>query len=224
MKNISLIVIMIFVSQWVMAQNAGGKDPKAKAILDESSKRFKTLSSFEATFTFEVKSKVQEMNEKSKGKIKSQGEKYFVILGNDLERYHNGLKTWVLFKDIEEVTIYDADDEESNINFSKVIDMYKEGYKYVLVGEESVGGTLCDIIDLEPDLTPEQRKTNQVYKIRLHIERSSKRIKRWKTFEKNGNRYVVNVETFKPNVPVKSSDFIFDTSTFKGEIIDLSDH
>lgn len=222
-KIYTLIVLMLFIFTATHAQIAG-KDPKAKAVLDAASAKFKTFNSFKATFTYiHTNAAVPEMNEEWKGSVTAKGSNYYLWTDMGMERFFNGELTWIYFSDDEEVTIYAEDEDEESLDVSKMVDMYKSGHKYVHVGEEKINGVLCDIIDLEPDLTPEERKTSQVFKIRVHIERSSKILRQWKVFEKNGNRYTTVIDKFTVNPIVSSSTFTFDVSKHPGvTVTDLS--
>lgn len=224
MRKICTFLVLTFCVLTIAQAQIAGKDPKAKTILDAASAKFKTFTSFKATFTYiHTNAAVPEMNEEWKGSVTAKGSNYYLWTDMGMERFYNGELTWIYFSEDEEVTIYAEDEDEESLDVSKMVDMYQSGHKYVYAGEEKINGVLCDIIDLEPDLTPEERKTSQVFKIRVHIERSSKILRQWKVFEKNGNRYTTVIDKFIPNATVSSSTFTFDKAKHPGvTVTDLS--
>jgi outer membrane lipoprotein-sorting protein len=203
-----------------MVQSQVKKDPKATPILDKTSEKFQSIGSFKATFTFQLKSRNEAMNEAYDGTIYVKGDMYRINT-DDRVIFNNGKKIATMYVD-EEVNINDYHSEDDPLSIKNVVNMYKKGYKYVLVGEETIGGVPCHVIDLEPDLSPEERARNQVYKIRLHIVKGEHYIKQWKVFERNGNRYTTTINTFTPSVKVSDSYFSFNREDYDIEVIDMS--
>lgn len=221
MRNILTLTFIIIFSATLVAQQ--GRDPEAKAILEKVKNKMESFSSFKVNYTFQLKSSVSEMDESYDGEIIVQDKKFAMKNGDGTETYNNGKKVWTYYEEENEVNVYDYDPEDEMFSFNKILNVKEEDYKFRMMGEETVEGTACHVIDLEPDLTPEERKTNQVYKIRVHIDKSTSQVVRWKIFERNGNRYTTTINKFQPNVPVSESTFVFDKSKHKGvSVIDMS--
>lgn len=200
-----------------------GKDPKVKAILDEVSKTIRSYSSFQAEFTSLIENKSNGTKEETTGKLKVKGDKYHITFSDGHEMICDGQSIWDYYPEDQgnTVTIYEVDPEEGGLNSpQKVADMYKEGYKYWLKGDEVMDGVKYTIIDLEPDLSPQEKKHNQVYKIRLHVDQSKNILKKWKIFEKNGNRFSVEIKGFKSNVNIPNTEFTFDIKKHPGVTVE----
>lgn len=190
-----------------MAQTTNEKkDPEAKKILDKSKAKFQSLKSFKADFTQKMESKTG-YNETIKGSIKVKGDKFRVKMG-DQEILVNGVKTWTVLHDDCETNEsgYDSN-EESVMKPSEIATMYEKGYKYIYMGDQVIDGVVCYSIDLEPDVSAEERGKTQVTKIRIYINKSTNIIKRWKIYERNGNKYTYSLDKFVPNITISDSDF-----------------
>jgi outer membrane lipoprotein-sorting protein len=94
--------------------------------------------------------------------------------------------------------------------------MYKKGYKYLYLEDQTDGGVLCEVVDLVPE-----KKDAQYFKIRMNIAKKDKSIQSWTMFDKSGNRYKYAISKFVPNVKVDDSFFTFDPKKYPGvEVID----
>lgn len=206
-KILSLLLLMTCLVSVGMAQTNTKKDPEAKKILDRSKAKFESFKSFKADFTQKMESTNTGMNESNKGSIKVKGDKFRVKMG-DQEVIVNGSKTWTVLHDDCETneSSYDSEDE-AVMKPSEIVNMYEKGYKYIYMGDQVIDGVACYSIDLEPDVTPEERGNTQVTKIRIYINKSTNIIKRWKIYERNGNKYTYSLDKFVPNVDISDSDF-----------------
>ena len=187
-------------------------DPKALSALDEMSKKYGAMSGFKATFTYSMTNPQAGINETSGGTITVKGAKFHLAMGNQ-EVINNGTTVWTYLKDANEVNISTYDPEDDDITPTKIYTIYKKGYKYLLVEENSTTQTI--------DLIPENRN-NPFFKVRLLIDKKDKSIKSWKIFEKSGNTFDYSVKTFTPNLVLKDTEFVFDKTKYKGvEVVDL---
>lgn len=220
-RLITYIAFTILVSTQVFAQEV--KQLEAKKLLDEVSAKFKSLNSYRASFSLLMESSAIDVNETTLGDIIGQGDKFKLELkGEDpKEMYNNGSTIWTYFPD-EEVTISDAEDEENEMfTVSNLVDMYKSGYKYGMEGTATVNGKPCQIVVLNPIIVNGQTSVDDIFKVRLFIDKKTKKIVKWKVFEKNGNRYTTTVTKFVENPSVSSNTFTFDVKAHKG--IDIND-
>lgn len=184
-------------------------DPKAQAILDEMSNKFKTYSSYKATFTYSMNNTAANVKEPEvKGDITVKGNKYKLTLPKQ-EIFNNGTTVWTYMKDVNEVNISNYDPNDDDMSPSKIYTMYKKGYKYVYVGDKTVGSAVHQMIEL----VPEDRK-NRFTKVKLEIGKTDKTLKNWKLYEKNGNVYEYKVTSFTPNVAVEDATFTFNKSKY----------
>jgi len=213
MKKSILILLPLFFA--VLSASAQ-YDPKALTILDEMSNKFKTYTSFKASFTYTLKNANAGINEVAEGELTVKGSKYRLKLPKQ-EIINNATTVWTYMKDANEVNISTYDPSDDEVSPTKIYTMYKKGYKYTYVGDRVEGGKTYQIIEL----VPEDRK-NRFFKVRLEINKADKSIKNWKIYEKNGNVYDYVVKSFTPNFAVDESAFTFDKTKYpKVEIIDL---
>ncbi|HEX8546864.1 MAG TPA: outer membrane lipoprotein carrier protein LolA [Cytophagaceae bacterium] len=213
MKKIAgLLLLLISTINILVAQY----DPKALAILDAMSKKYKSIPSFKAKFVYSLESPASGVNESSEGEIIVKGGKFILKLSGQ-EIINNGTTVWTYLKEANEVNISDYTPDDDDITPTKIYTMYKKGYKYTFLEERMDAGKPVEVVDLIPE-----DKKNQLFKVRLEINKKDKTIKGWKVFEKNGNRYNYSVKNFSPDFKAEDNIFTFDKTKYKGvEVIDL---
>lgn len=210
-----LIATLIFLSICCL-QSVAQHDSKALAILDAMSKKYKEIPNFKAKFTYSLMSDVTGVKESSEGEIIVKGGKFILKLANQ-EIINNGTTVWTYVKESNEVNISDYQPDENDITPTKIYTMYKKGYKYLFVEEKTEAGKTYETVDLIPE-----EKKNQIFKVRIDINKKDKTVKSWKVFEKNGNRYLYTVKTFTPEPTLMDNMFNFDKTKYKGvEVVDL---
>ena len=212
MKKLLFIAISFIFIYPAQAQY----DTKALETLEAMSKKYKSINAFEASISYTLTNDVDNINEEFKGKITVKGDKYRLALPEQ-EVINNGTTLWTYLPDVKEVNIDTYDSSSGDINPSNIYDIYKKGFKYLYLKDESEGGTLCEVIDLVPE-----KKDAQYFKIRMNIAKKDKSIKSFTMFDKGGNRYKYTITRFDSNVTVEDSFFSFDPKKHPGvEVIDL---
>lgn len=210
-KSVFTFILIVFGSA-LMAQY----DPKALEILEAMSNKYKNLTSFEANLTSSLTNETDGINEEFKGKITVKGDKFKLVL-DDQEIINDGTTVWTYLPSAKEVNIDNVDPDTDEMNPSKFYIMYKKGYKYLYLEDQTDGGVLCEVVDLVPE-----KKDAQYFKIRMNISKKDKNIQSWTMFDKSGNRYKYSISKFQPNVKVDDSFFGFDPKKYPGvEVIDL---
>jgi outer membrane lipoprotein carrier protein len=212
-KVLFLVVAMMFNLALIYAQV---QDPKAEKILDEMSKKYKEMEGFKANFSYELENKQYKMNEKAEGEISVKGSKYFLKIGSQ-EIINNGTTVWTYIKDANEVNISTYSPDPEDITPDRIYTMYKKGYKYILMADQTIDGKLASVIDLEP--TDRNAKIN---KIRLVVDKNTKQLRSWKIYENTGTVYTYYIKNFVPNQKFADSFFNFDKTKYPGvEVNDL---
>jgi outer membrane lipoprotein carrier protein len=212
MKKSILVFIGIIVGRVAMAQY----DPKALEILEAMGKKYKAIPSFEVNFTQALTNESAGVKDEVKGKFTVKGEKYKLELAEQ-QIYNNGTTVWTYLPASKEVNVDNFDPKSEDLTPSKVLELYKKGYKYLLLGEKNEGGVLCDEVDLVPE-----KKDAQYFKIKMMISKKDKSVQSWTMFDRSGNRYKNTITKFVPNVKVDDTFFAFDPKKFQGvEVIDL---
>ena len=213
MKRISILFFFLFsIVQLSIAQ----QDPKAAKILDTMSKKYQAMKAFRANFVQTLENSTSKIKENMEGDITVSGNKFRLKMSGQ-EVINNGTTMWTYMKSENEVNISESDPEEQELSPNKIFTMYKKGYKYAYVGDEKVGGEVCNVIELSPE-----DKSNPIFKVRMNISKKDNSVKSWKMFKNNGNRYTFTIKNFTPNVPVDANTFAFDKTKYKGvKVIDL---
>ncbi|MCU0420547.1 MAG: outer membrane lipoprotein carrier protein LolA [Cyclobacteriaceae bacterium] len=191
-------------------------DPKAFEILEAMSKKYKSITAFEANISYTLTNDVEKINEEFKGKIAVKGDKFRLSLPEQ-EVINNGTTLWTYLPEAKEVNIDNFDPNSDDVNPSKIYEIYKKGFKYVHLGDGSEGGVPCDVVDLVPE-----KRDAQYFKIRMIISKKDKSIQSWTMFDRSGNRYKYSITKFTPNAKMDDAYFTFDAKKYPGvEVIDL---
>jgi outer membrane lipoprotein carrier protein len=215
---ISLIAFLT-LSGGIFAQVELAKDPEAKKILDRVSQKNKSFANLRIKYTYKVENNQTGKEENFKGYAFLSGKKYKIIIpGNEL--ISDGITVWTYMKESAEVTITNAEnDEESIFNPMKLFTAYESGYKYLLIGEETIDSKQYHVIDLFPELN----ETSPYSKIRLKINTQTDLIYAFETYEKSGVNYYITVSEYKSDIKIADKLFVFDQSKYPAdiEIVDL---
>jgi outer membrane lipoprotein carrier protein len=212
MKKFFFGAILMFIGTVSYSQY----DPKALEILEAMSKKYKAITSFEATLTSSLTNESEGVKEEFKGKIVVKGEKFRLSL-DDQEIINNGTTVWTYLPSAKEVNIDNFDPSSDEINPIKIFDIYKKGFKYLYLADKTEAGVVLEEVDLVPE-----KKDAQYFKIKMMIVKKDKSIQSWTMFDKSGNRYKYTITKFTPNIKVDDALFTFDPKKFPDvEIIDL---
>ncbi|HEV8512262.1 MAG TPA: outer membrane lipoprotein carrier protein LolA [Cyclobacteriaceae bacterium] len=212
MKKSILIFIGIVVANFAIAQY----DPKALEILEAMSKRYKAITAFEANLTSTLVNESAGVKDEFKGKLTVKGDKYRLEL-EEQHVYNNGTTVWTYLPASKEVNIDNYDPKSEDLNPSKFYEMYKKGFKYLLMGDKTEGGVACDEIDLVPE-----KKDAQYFKVKMMISKKDKSVQNFTMFDRSGNKYKYVITKFTPNVKLDDTYFTFDPKKHPGvEVVDL---
>lgn len=212
-------LVLAFLSIGIFASSANAQtDPKAKAILAEVSKKYKSYDVVKTDFSFTLNNPQAKVKETQSGTlyVKANANKYKVAMTNQ-ELFSDGKTQWTYLKNDKEVQVSNVDPSGDAINPAKIFTIYEKGFKYIYTGDKKVGAKTYQMIDLTPVDTKKS-----VFKVRLSVDKATKQIGNVEIFEKNGNTYTYNVKTFTPNVKVPETTFAFDSKKYPGvEVVDL---
>jgi chaperone LolA len=193
-------------------------DAKAKVILAEVSKKYKSYDVVKTDFTFTLESPQEKTKESQQGTltVKSASNKYKVVM-TEQEMISDGKTQWTYLKKDKEVQVANVDNSGDAMNPAKIFTLYEKGFKYLYTGDKKEGVKTYQMIDLSPVDTKKS-----YFKVRLGIDKAAKQIASVLIFDKNGNRYTYILKSFVPNVKVPESTFTFDVKKYPGvEVVDL---
>jgi len=187
------------------------QDQKAKSILDQLSKKTKSYTSIEAKFTNTFYSTVTDINEKQSGTLFLKDDSYRL----EMEAQTiicDGETNWIYLEDEEEVNITEIDDEENELNPSKIFTIYENGYKYKFVKEDNKNYQ----IDLFPN------ESGPFLKVELFIDKTKMQISSFTMIDKQGSQYKYEIDSFITNKEMSNDFFVFKTADYPNvDIIDL---
>jgi outer membrane lipoprotein carrier protein len=203
MKNILTIILALFTVSLV----AQVDNSKSKKILEEVSKQTKSYTTIKIDFTYSMQA--QGISEKMEGNVLLKGDKYVLhLLGRTI--VSDGKTVWAYDKESNEVIISNVDPDNELSNPAKILTSYSEDYRSKLISEKTEEGVIVQTIDLYPN------EGKSFFKVRLKINKAKKQIISSSIYEKDGTIYKYEVKSFKTNVAVKDSDFVFDKSKYPG--------
>jgi outer membrane lipoprotein-sorting protein len=208
-----VLFFLAFLTSSVFAQ-----DPKAKAILAEVSRKYRSYHVIRAEVSILAENPQSKTKDTRSGTlyVQSAANQYKLILPGR-EMTSDGKTLWTWLKEEKEVQVTDAVTDGEGINPAKIFLIYEKGYKYLLTGESKLAGRTIQTIELTPENTKQQW-----FKIRLGIDKLAKQIKTATLFDKNGSRYTYTVKNMTGAVKLAASFFSFNPKAHPGvEIVDL---
>lgn len=207
-----------FVLLVVISQGFAQTDARAKKILAEVSKKYKSYNFIKTDFAFTLENPQAKLKETQKGTLflKGNSNKYKVAMTNQ-ELYSDGKSQWTFLKKDNEVQINNVDNSDNALNPAKIFTIYEKGFKYTFTGESKLAGRTYQNIDLSPIDTKKS-----IFKVRLSIDKLTKQIATAVLFDKNGSKYTYAVKKFVSNSTLPEATFAFDAKKYPGvEIVDL---
>lgn len=213
MKKLVLVLVLGVFAFNVSAQNA----EKAKKLLDEVSAKVNSYSNIQIEFKYVLNNKEANTKQESKGNVTLEGDKYLLnFLG--FTKIYDTKKVYTIVPANEEVTISDADDDETGLSPSEMLTFYKNGYTYEWDILQNIRGRKIQYIKLTPTSSESDIKS-----VLLGIDVKTKHIYNLLETGKNGTNTTLTVNSFKTNQPLSKSLFIFDESKYEDYYIDKND-
>ncbi|SDC38324.1 LolA family protein [Niabella drilacis] len=214
MKKLCIGTALLFMGLFSFAQQ---RDPKAKAILDAASEKFKSYQTVTATFAYASQNAQGKVMAKKNGTINMKGDKFNISFGNN-KIFSDGKTVWNYDPSSKEVTVNNANKSESTITPQKLFtDFYSKDFMYVMGNDSKVAGKPVHIIIMQP--IDKNKAFSRLY---LAVDKAAKTIASATIVEKNGNRTVYSVGSLKANPPLADAQFSFDQAKYPGvEVVDL---
>lgn len=214
-KNLTAIVILL-ISAFGIQANA--QDKKAKDLLDQVTAKIKSYDNISIDFKYSLNNAKENINQDSKGSVILQGNKYVLNLMG-VTKIFDGVKTYTINPEDEEVTISKYDDKDDNsITPGKMLTFFNKGYKFHWDILQNVKGRKIQYIKLVPNNPKDQRK-----EILLGIDTQTKNIYTLIEMGRNGTKTVLTVNSFKTNQPLSKNQFTFVESKYSNYLINKID-
>ncbi len=197
----------------VFSLNSFGQyDPDALAVLNAMSAKYKNIGTYAADFTQEMVNEAAEINDKIKGSVIVSSDKYVLKVAGQ-EIYNNGTDVFSYSEELGEVTISTYEPEDEEITLGNIYNLYKKGFKYVLMSVNQNGERT---VELDPE-----SKDKSYFKIKLLIDKNDD-LKKFTVLERSGNKYIYTINKFEKKPGIADTYFTFDESKYPDvEVIDF---
>lgn len=192
-------------------------DAKAKAVLDNVTKKVNSLKTIKANFSLNLASANGKTKQSKSGTFYMKGSKYHISIQGQ-EIICDNKTVWTYIKESNEVQISNYNPSEQTISPNKLItNFYDKEYKYKYAGTRKSGNQQCDVVELTPVAAGKQFS-----KVEILVDKTSSTIAGGSITEKNGNKYNYTISNFTGNAPLEDKFFTFDPAAYKGvEVVDL---
>ncbi len=211
MNKVKLKIGVVFlVAMFCFNVGTSQNDQIAKSTLDKASATMKAYDNISMDFDYVLDNKVEDVKQEMSGDVLLEGEKYMVNLFGSTQIF-DGLKTYTIIPENEEVNVNDADvDEDNSFTPSKFYSFYKAGYNYKMDELKKVNGKNVQFVRLTPIDTDSEissilvgidTKTNHIYQI---IEIGT-----------NQTRTILTAKNIKTNQQIDASVFTFDEKKYE---------
>jgi len=207
-------ILMTFIFSFlVISVYSQGKDTKSSELLDEVSAKVKSYKSIKVDFSCSMINVKAKVNEEKTGSLLVADDKYRLNAAGRII-FSDGKAIWTYIESSNEVQIHSMEDTDDAMTPSKLFTSYNFNYKSKIIKEKNQDSNI-ELIELIPI------KQKNITKAILGIDKNKKQVKSFSLFDKSGSIYIYKITKYQTDVPVQSSDFIFDASKFPG--VDIED-
>jgi len=214
MKKIALALCLSVVSTLSMAQT------DAKKLLNEVAKKYKDYSSIRSDFSLSAQDgKNGSYNDKGIMYFSKAKNQYAIKMQNQ-EIISDGKTIWNIAKDLQEIQITDAEENDATIGPTNLFTFFQKGYAYKFQTAERIqeNGKTENLSVIE--LQPLESKTNYK-KIKIRVNKNN-HIHDVVVFDKSNNQFTYTLNTLYVGEKFPESTFVFNKDKYKSyEIVDL---
>lgn len=206
MKKYIILSIAIFTQLAIFSQN----DSQAKKLLDKVSETMSSYKNVFIDFEYVLNNKSEDVRQELNGDVTLQGDKYIVNLFGSTQMF-DGLKTYTVIPENEEVNISDADiDNENTVTPSKFFSFYKSGYTYTLDEQKNIQGKKVQFVKLIPIDT-----NSEVSAVMVGVDLKNNHIYQIIEIGKNGTDTILTAKHTKINQNISDSMFSIDEKKYE---------
>ena len=207
MKRIFLLIVL--AASLISTAFAQGD---AKTVLDRVSAKLKGNKGISANFTLTTKDKKNVSRGSKSGQILVKGQKYYLKQGNT-EIFSDGSKNWNYNATDKEVTVTDADDNNSGFTPAKFLgNFYDKDFTYTLV---SSAGNAYQI-----SLVPVDKRKN-FKQVTVFVDKTKDVVTKAQVLDKGDNTIDFTLSNVNLTAAIPDSKFAFDVKAHPGvEVIE----
>jgi len=215
MRRLFLTLILLVPVITAFSQS----DAKAVKILEDVSKKTRSFKNISAEFIFSLENKEMDINEKNRGSIKINDEKYVVDLPDiGIKVYSDGETIWNYMEDGNQVTISKIEEQGSDLmDPSAIFNIYEKGFESSYIGEITRSNQVLHEIELYPG-----KEGYDISKVVIYINKNTMMISSAVLYGTDGNLYGIEVKDIDTDIDLPDSFFVFNKSEFGDvEVIDF---
>jgi len=196
----------------LLASAVWGQEGEAKRILDKMSATYKAMPGFEISFNQKLANGMNGEDTYS-GNAAVSKEKFFVDFQGQLI-FCDGPTLWTYIMEGEELTISNFEPDEQAINPANIYDIYKEGFDFEFVGEDTYEEQQVNVVKLN-STDPDADFTTII----MYVGQEDAYLKGWDLIDYDGIPTSFIVTKFAPNKSFDEGFFQFDDTKYKVEIV-----
>ncbi len=203
--TVSFVMVMLCFNL-AMSQN----DEAAKSTLDKASATMRAYENISMDFDYVLDNEAEDVKQEMSGDVLLEGEKYLVNLFGSTQIF-DGLKTYTIIPENEEVNVNGADiDEENTFTPSKFYSFYQSGYTYAMDELKMVNGKKVQFVRLIPIDT-----NSEISSILVGIDTKNNHIYQIIEIGTNQTRTILTAKNIKTNQQIDKSVFAFDEKKYE---------
>ena len=194
---------------WMGSLNAQN-EASAKSILDNASSTMSAYENLSMDFDYVLDNRAEDVTQEMSGDVILQGEKYVVNLFGSTQMF-DGIKTYTIIPENEEVNISEADiDEENTFTPSKFYSFYKSGYTYKMGELKSLSGKSIQFVQLTPI-----DSNSEIKSILVGIDTKTNHIYQIIEIGINETRTILTAKNIKTNQQINGDVFVFNEKKYE---------
>ncbi|MBW2962026.1 LolA family protein [Mesonia aestuariivivens] len=215
MKKLTfLLSLFVACSSVTFAQNSD----KAKALLDEVSKKVRSYDNIEIEFSYVLENTTENIKQETRGDVNLKDDKYRLNLMGTT-RLFDGEKLYTIIPEDEEINISTYNPEDNTgITPSEMLTFYEDGYLYKWDIKQNVKGRKIQYVKLIPI-----DSNAEIKEILLGIDVQTKHIYNLIQTQDNGTKVTIKVNGFKTDQNLSENLFKFNEDKYQGYYINLLD-
>ncbi|MCA0931121.1 outer membrane lipoprotein carrier protein LolA [Lutimonas saemankumensis] len=207
--NFKVISSLFMGLIWISSMN-GQNDASAKSILDNASSTMSAYKNLSMDFDYVLDNRAEDVTQEMSGDVLLQGEKYVVNLFGSTQIF-DGVKTYTIIPENEEVNISEADiDEENTFTPSKFYSFYKSGYTYKMDELKKIGGKNIQFVQLTPI-----DSNSEIKSILVGIDTKTNHIYQIIEIGNNETRTILTAKNIKTNQEINGKVFVFNEKKYE---------
>ena len=209
-----------FIAVFLLASSIAQQDPQAGAILDKVAEINRSFQTIKASFQLTVIDLQQDSKEMFDGNIALKKGMFKLELMDNII-FYDKTTVWNYLPDVQEVNINAAEDVDIGNSFltnpASLFTMYKEDFKYRLIGEKNIEKEIQYFIDLVP-----KERDSEYSSIKLLISKKDLLLQSATFMGKDGIHYIIKITRFEHDIKLEDSYFRFDPAKHPDvEVIDM---